>query len=135
MHYPITPQRTEIVFVFDDLADWQQLASAGREAGHEVVVLDGSQDGLVQMANFLQGRSGVDVLRAIARHYRQDLQRPGFARLLVTGETRPDRIGEIAASRIPVLFKPISPQKLREAMLAAVFAARALPSEHSSSNP
>ena len=82
-----------------------------------------------------EGRSGVDVLRAIARHYRQDLQRPGFARLLVTGETRPDRIGEIAASRIPVLFKPVSPQKLREAMLAAVFAARALPSEHSSSNP
>ena len=65
-----------------------------------------------------EGRSGEDVLRAIARHYRQDLQRPGFARLLVTGETRPDRIGEIAASRIPVLFKPVSPQKLREAMLA-----------------
>ena len=36
------------------------------------------------------------------------------------------RIGEIAASRIPVLFKPVSPQKLREAMLASVFAARAV---------
>ena len=72
-----------------------------------------------------EGRSGVDVLRAVARHYQQDPQRPGFARLLVTGETRSDRIGEIAASRIPVLFKPVSPQKLREAMLAAVFAARA----------
>lgn len=74
-----------------------------------------------------EGRSGVDVLRAIARHYGQDPQRPGFARLLVTGETRSDRIGEIAASRIPVLFKPVSPQKLREAMLASVFAARAKP--------
>ena len=72
-----------------------------------------------------EGRSGVDVLRAVARHYGQDPQRPGFARLLVTGETRSDRIGEIAASRIPVLFKPVSPQKLREAMLASVFAARA----------
>ena len=72
-----------------------------------------------------EGRSGVDVLRTVARHYGQDPQRPGFARLLVTGETRSDRIGEIAASRIPVLFKPVSPQKLREAMLASVFAARA----------
>ncbi len=74
-----------------------------------------------------EGRSGVDVLRAVARHYGQDPQSPGFARLLVTGETRSDRIGEIAASRIPVLFKPVSPQKLREAMLASVFAARANP--------
>ena len=72
-----------------------------------------------------EGRSGVDVLRAVARHYDQDPHQPSFARLLVTGETRSDRIGEIAASRIPVLFKPVSPQKLREAMLASVFAARA----------
>ena len=74
-----------------------------------------------------EGRSGLDVLRAVARHYGQDPQNPGFARLLVTGETRRDRIGEIAASRIPVLFKPVSPQKLREAMLASVFAVRAAP--------
>jgi hypothetical protein len=66
----------------------------------------------------------VDVLHAVARHYGQDPQQPGFARLLVTGETRSDRIGEIAASRIPVLFKPVSPQKLRETMLATVFASR-----------
>ena len=73
-----------------------------------------------------EGRSGVEVLRAVALHYDHDPQRPRFARLLVTGETRPDRIGEIAASRIPVLFKPVSPQKLREAMLASVFAVRAM---------
>jgi signal transduction histidine kinase len=72
-----------------------------------------------------EGRSGVDMMRAVARLYHQDPARPGFARLLVTGETRPDRIGEIAAHRIPVLFKPVSPQKLREAMLAAVFVHRA----------
>jgi hypothetical protein len=77
-----------------------------------------------------EGRSGVEVLRAVARHYGQDPQRPTFARLLVTGETRSDRIGEIAASRIPVLFKPVSPPKLREAMLASVFAARAMCIEH-----
>jgi signal transduction histidine kinase/ActR/RegA family two-component response regulator len=81
-----------------------------------------------------EGRSGVDVLRAVARHYGLDPQRPGFARLLVTGETRSDRIGEIAASRIPVLFKPVSPQKLREAMLASVFASRANPETRQTSD-
>lgn len=75
-----------------------------------------------------EGRSGLDVLRALARHYHRHPERPGFARLLVTGETRSDRIDEIAASRIPVLLKPVSPPKLREAMLAAVFASRARPS-------
>ncbi|MDQ3038481.1 MAG: ATP-binding protein [Pseudomonadota bacterium] len=74
--------------------------------------------------------TGVEVMHAVARHYRQDPQTPGFARLLVTGETRSDRIGEIAASRIPVLFKPVSPRKLREAMLASVLASRANPDMH-----
>ena len=76
-----------------------------------------------------EGRSGLDVLRALAAHYGRDPMRPGFARLLVTGETRRDRISEIAANRVPVLFKPVSPQKLREAMLATVLAARAIPME------
>ena len=67
--------------------------------------------------------------RALARHYGHDPQRPPFARLLVTGETRPDRIGEIAANRIPVLFKPVSPPRLREAMLATVLASRVMPME------
>ena len=69
------------------------------------------------------------MLRALAAHYGRDPMRPGFARLLVTGETRRDRISEIAANRVPVLFKPVSPQKLREAMLATVLAARAIPME------
>ncbi len=86
---------------------------------------DHAPDLVISDLRLREGRSGVDVLRAVARHYGQDPQKPGFARLLVTGETRSDRIGEIAASRIPVLFKPVSPQKLREAMLASVFAARA----------
>src|SRR5690606_14705956 len=53
------------------------------------------------------GRTGLDVLRALALHYGHDPARPGFARLLVTGETRRDRLDEIAAHRIPVLFKPV----------------------------
>ena len=50
-------------------------------------------------------------------------------RLLVTGETRPDQIAAITAKRIPVLFKPVAPQRLREAMLATVLTAKAPPRE------
>ncbi|MDE2406835.1 MAG: response regulator [Xanthomonadaceae bacterium] len=73
--------------------------------------------------------SGLDVLDAVSRRYRCDPQHPAFARLLVTGETRPDKIETITARRIPVLFKPVAPQRLREVMLAAVMAAKALPRE------
>ena len=110
------------------LAEWGcEIRAAENEAAALAAVTGWAQapDLVISDLRLREGRSGVDVLRAIARHYGQDPQRPGFARLLVTGETRSDRIGEIAASRIPVLFKPVSPQKLREAMLAAVFAVRA----------
>jgi hypothetical protein len=43
---------------------------------------------------------------------------PPFPRLLITGETRSDRLHEIKAARIPVLYKPVSPEQLREAMMA-----------------
>ena len=96
---------------------------------------DTAPDLAISDLSLREGCSGVDVLRTVARHYGQDPQRPEFARLLVTGETRRDRISEIAASRIPVLFKPVSPQKLREAMLASVFAARARPVRDQGAGP
>jgi CheY-like chemotaxis protein len=73
--------------------------------------------------------SGLDVLEAVSRRYRCDPAHPSFARLLVTGETRPDQIAAITAKRIPVLFKPVAPQRLREAMLATVLTAKAPPRE------
>ena len=57
--------RAEIVFVFDNLADWQQLADAAAPEA-EVVVLDGTRDGLAQMAEELQGRSGVDAVHILS---------------------------------------------------------------------
>lgn len=68
---------------------------------------------------------GPDVLRAIAQHYGEPPEAPSFARLLVTGETRQDQINELAHLHIPILFKPVAPQRLREAMLAAVLNSRA----------
>ena len=64
------------------------------------------------------GASGLDVLAALDYHYQRDGEEP-FPRLLITGETRSDRLREIQAAQIPVLYKPVSPEQLREAMIAA----------------
>jgi len=64
------------------------------------------------------GERGLDVFAALDRHYQRDGGAP-FARLLVTGETRIDRLREIIAARIPLLYKPASPQQLRSAMTSA----------------
>ena len=42
----------------------------------------------------------------------------GTARLLVTGETKPDRLREVQSAGITVLYKPVSPRVLRQAILA-----------------
>jgi CheY-like chemotaxis protein len=70
------------------------------------------------------GESGLDVLAALDHHFRDKVDRP-FPRLLITGETRSDRLREIMAAKIPVLYKPVSPEQLREAMMAVWTAARA----------
>ncbi|HEY9133446.1 MAG TPA: hybrid sensor histidine kinase/response regulator [Dyella sp.] len=64
------------------------------------------------------GESGLDVLAALDRHYGHEGP-TAFPRLLITGETRSDRLREIMAAKIPVLYKPVSPEQLREAMATA----------------
>ena len=54
-----------VIFLFDDLPDWQTLAAAAPE-GAEVVLLDGAKDGLDQIAAHLQGRSGIDALHIVS---------------------------------------------------------------------
>jgi signal transduction histidine kinase len=63
------------------------------------------------------GESGLDVLAALDVFFADTLG-PPFPRLLITGETRSDRLREIMAANIPVLYKPVSPEQLREAMVA-----------------
>ncbi|MEO6798787.1 MAG: hybrid sensor histidine kinase/response regulator [Rhodanobacter sp.] len=69
------------------------------------------------------GNSGLNVLAALDYLYDRDGE-PPFARLLITGETRSDRLREIKAAQIPVLYKPVSPEQLREAMMAVWIASR-----------
>jgi len=71
----------------------------------------------------LQGAdNGLAVLAALAAHPRGIGE--GTARLLVTGETKPDRLREVAAAGVAVLYKPVSPRVLRQAIVAQLAALR-----------
>jgi len=59
------PQRTEIVFIENNVADYQTLVNDAKP-GEEVHVLDSSQDGLAQMAQILDGRSGIDAIHIVS---------------------------------------------------------------------
>lgn len=60
-----TDNRQEVVFIDNQVKDYQQLIS-GLKPGSEVVVLDGSKDGLQQIADYLSGRSGIDAIHIIS---------------------------------------------------------------------
>ncbi|GAA4346824.1 hypothetical protein GCM10023165_31610 [Variovorax defluvii] len=66
------------------------------------------------------GDNGLDVLGALERHPRGI--GAATARLLVTGETKPDRLREVASSGVAVLYKPVSPRLLRQAISAQLAA-------------
>ncbi|MGC1550915.1 MAG: hybrid sensor histidine kinase/response regulator, partial [Rhodanobacter sp.] len=65
-----------------------------------------------------EGENGLEILAALDDYYLRD-GTPPFPRLLITGETRRDRLHEVQAAKIPVLYKPVSPERLREAMVAS----------------
>ncbi|WP_256205189.1 MULTISPECIES: DUF4347 domain-containing protein [unclassified Pseudomonas] len=58
-------QRHEVVFVDSNVANYQQLV-ASLKPGTEVVVLDGSKDGLQQIAQYLNGRTGIDAIHILS---------------------------------------------------------------------
>ncbi len=60
-----TDNRQEVVFVDSSVKDYQQLVSA-LKPGTEVVVLDGSQDGLRQIADYLDGRRDIDAIHVFS---------------------------------------------------------------------
>ncbi|RZL94386.1 MAG: hybrid sensor histidine kinase/response regulator [Variovorax sp.] len=67
-----------------------------------------------------EGDNGLDVLAALERHPRGI--GVATARLLVTGETKPDRLREVASAGVAVLYKPVSPRVLRQAIAAQLAA-------------
>ena len=70
------------------------------------------------------GDNGLDVIAALERH--PNGIGASTARLLVTGETKPDRLREVASAGVAVLYKPVSPKVLRQAINAQLAAVREL---------
>lgn len=65
-------------------------------------------------------RTGLDVLAALdAWAATQPPSRP-FARLVITGETKPEHLQGLAEAGLQVLHKPVPPERLRAAMAAAL---------------
>ncbi|APU32758.1 hypothetical protein UYA_03075 [Ectopseudomonas alcaliphila JAB1] len=60
-----TDNRQEVVFVDSSVKDYQQLVSA-LKPGTEVVVLDDGQDGLRQIADYLDGRRDIDAIHVFS---------------------------------------------------------------------
>ncbi|HZX72506.1 MAG TPA: hybrid sensor histidine kinase/response regulator [Rhodanobacter sp.] len=105
-----------------------------RSWGCEVAVAEDRQQALEVIENWpapadlvicdlhlRSGEHGPDLFAEFDRLYERDGE-VRFARLLVTGETRADRLHDVIAAKIPLLYKPVSPHQLRNAMLAALAA-------------
>lgn len=82
----------------------------------------GPADIVISDLNLRAGEHGLEVFAALDRYYQPDGGTP-FARLLITGETRIDHLREIIEAKIPLLYKPVSPQQLRSAMMSVWTAA------------
>lgn len=130
--------RDVLVLVIDDertileglqvvLANWgaQVIAAQSRaEALALADTWDRPPDVVVSDLLLQGGDNGLEVLAALERH--PNGIGAGSARLLVTGETKPDRLREVASAGIAVLYKPVSPRVLRQAIVAQLAAVRAL---------
>ena len=55
---------SNIVFIDTRITDYQTLIDSFADPA-EVFILDGASDGLAQMAAYLQGRKGMDVIHGI----------------------------------------------------------------------
>ena len=70
---PSSPVRREIAFVDTSVNDWQTLVD-GIRLGIEVVLLDGSNDGLAQMVEWAATHSGYDAIHALSHGATGQLQ-------------------------------------------------------------
>jgi signal transduction histidine kinase len=107
---------------------WNCDMRAAEDAEQAVAALRdwGPPDIVLSDLKLARGRTGLEALQRLDAHYGVDAGavRP-FARLLITGETKGERLHEATAARIPVLHKPVPPERLREAMMAAILTKQA----------
>jgi len=94
--------RSEVVFVDPTVPNYQDLLS-GMNPNIEVIMLDGGQDGIEQMANALSGRSGIDAIHVISHGGAGELQ-------LGTGVLNADSMSTQYADDLAVIQQSLSEQ-------------------------
>lgn len=107
------------------LTNWGAEVMAAQTRSEALALADGwsrPPDVVVSDLLLQGGDNGLDVLAALERH--PNGIGPGTARLLVTGETKPDRLREVASAGVSVLYKPVSPKVLRQAIQAQLATVR-----------
>ena len=115
----IDDERTILEGLTVVLANWGAVVLAAQTRAEALALADAWEqppDVVVSDLLLQGGDNGLDVIAALERHPRGI--GAGTARLLVTGETKPDRLREVASAGIAVLYKPVSPRVLRQAIQA-----------------
>ncbi|MFO0700790.1 MAG: DUF4347 domain-containing protein [Nitrospira sp.] len=94
--------RSEVVFVDPTVPNYQDLLS-GMNSNVEVIMLDGGQDGIEQMANALSGRTGIDAIHVISHGGAGELQ-------LGTGVLNAESMSRDYADDLAVIQQSLSEQ-------------------------
>ncbi|MFZ3015233.1 MAG: cadherin domain-containing protein [Nitrospira sp.] len=94
--------RSEVVFVDPTVPNYQDLLS-GMDPNVEVIMLDGGQDGVEQMANALSGRTSIDAIHVISHGGAGELQ-------LGTGMLNADSMSTQYADDLAVIQQSLSEQ-------------------------
>ncbi len=114
-----------LVLVVDDEAAICEAMSRLLESwGHEVITALSGDDMLAQVVNCARppaliicdyrlqdGENGIDVIRRLQSEFNEDIPA-----MLITGDTAPDRLQSARDSGFLLLHKPLSADRLREAM-------------------
>lgn len=122
---PMTIDRPRMVLVVDDedaireglrglLLEWGfQVMTAATAAQAEAAVsaLEGNVDLVLSDLYLGEGVDGTDVVAAVRRLCAREVPA-----ILITGETGRDRLLRVAAGGDPVMFKPVRPRELFDAM-------------------
>ncbi len=87
------PQPTEIVFIENNLPDYQTLVN-GVNPNAEVYLLDSTKDGLAQMAKILNGRSEIDAISIISHGAEASV---GLGTLTLTSQNIHDHAVDLTA--------------------------------------
>lgn len=126
---PMQLQATRMVLVVDDeepireglrllLQEWgfQVMTSANAmQAEQAVMALEGRVDLVLSDLHLGEGPDGTEVIATVRRLCGRDVPA-----VLITGDTAHERIEPVAATGDPILFKPVQPRRLYEALRAAL---------------